>query len=110
MVASRAPAPPPIANLRAFAETTIDPVRPRAPASERLAPARAPAEPPAKTAPRKKRPARWPVRLCALVALGFAGASFLASPLGQRPEVREITSSARADAARSVAFVRAQFE
>lgn len=48
---------------------------------------------------------RWALALCALVALGSAGASFLSSPLGRKPSVVRVTSSARAHAGHAVRAV-----
>jgi hypothetical protein len=120
VAASSSPPPLPIASFRAFAETTIDPSRAGAPSGPYASPAplpsgsistvRAKAERPKPKTAARARTTRWPVRLCALVALGFAAASFFASPLGHRPEVRAATSAARADAARAVAFFRAQLD
>jgi hypothetical protein len=41
------------------------------------------------------RPARWPVVLCALVATYFGTAAFLESPLGAKPEVRQVIKVSR---------------
>jgi hypothetical protein len=47
---------------------------------------------------RSSRTSRAALVLCALVAIGFASAAFLASPLGKRPAVVRVTSSARVHA------------
>jgi hypothetical protein len=39
--------------------------------------------------------ARWPVVLCALVATYFGATAFLMSPLGAKPEVREVVKASR---------------
>ena len=54
-----------------------------------------PAVPAAAPAPRDRR---WPIFLCAFVAGLAGGAAFIASPAGQLPEVRQVTSSARGHA------------
>lgn len=46
---------------------------------------------------KKRRGKRWPLFLCAFVASTFAGAAFLASPLGARPEVRRAVDASRAE-------------
>lgn len=43
--------------------------------------------------PAAARAIRWPVVLCALIAFAAATASFLASPVGKRPEVQRVTSA-----------------
>jgi hypothetical protein len=43
--------------------------------------------------------ARWPVLLCGFVASVFAGAAFMYSPVGQRPEVRRAVVVAKTEAA-----------
>lgn len=41
---------------------------------------------------------RWPLFLCAFVASVAGGAAFIASPVGHRPAVQQVTISARAHA------------
>ena len=70
----------------------------------------APAAPaaPAIVAPlaKPKTASRWPLFLCAFVAGVSAGASFIASPAGQRPAVRHVVASVRAEAAHVTASIR----
>lgn len=47
---------------------------------------------------RRARPARWPVVLTALVALGFGCAAFTESPLAERPSVRPYADAVRGHA------------
>lgn len=56
------------------------------------APASVPVPAPAPTAS-NKRPAKWPVAMCAVFAMVAACAAFTESPLGQRPEVRPYTNA-----------------
>lgn len=42
--------------------------------------------------------ARWPLALCGFVAGAFACAAFLASPIGQRPDVKRVTHAAHVKA------------
>jgi hypothetical protein len=46
-----------------------------------------------------RRTSRGALVLCALIATGFAGAAFLASPAGHTPQVVRVTSAARSHAA-----------
>lgn len=43
-----------------------------------------------------RRPARWPVLLCALVATYCGVTAFLRSPLGAKPEVQVVVKASRA--------------
>jgi len=45
-----------------------------------------------------RRTIRWPVRFCGLIAIGYAVAAFLASPMGHRPEVVRVTSKVQVGA------------
>lgn len=64
-----------------------------------------------RAAAKTRKGSRWPVRMCGLVALGFAAKAFLASPVGHRPEVVKVTATARTNAwtayQGAVAFVHA---
>jgi hypothetical protein len=54
-----------------------------------------------------KRSARWPLLLCGFVASVFAGAAFMASPLGARPEVRHAVSVSKAKTSQAAHAVSA---
>lgn len=49
-----------------------------------------------------RRPARWPVLLCALVATYFGVTAFLRSPAGAKPEVQHAVKVSRAGIASAV--------
>jgi len=50
----------------------------------------------------KRRSKRWPLLLCAFVASGFAGAAFLASPMGARPEVKQAIATSRVETSKAL--------
>ena len=65
-------------------------------------------EAPVAPAPSVRRPARrWPLVLCAFVASVAGGAAVVASPVGHRPAVQHVTSSARAHATAAVSATTA---
>lgn len=61
------------------------------------------------TTHRTKRPtppgSGWAIALCALLAVGAAGASFLVSPMGHEPSVVRVTEAARLHARHAVRAV-----
>jgi len=90
------PAPMPRRDVVVFAPSALAIPSPTAivksaAAANDVASRAAPAE------PRRKDPARWPVRLCALVAIASGAAAFLTSPIGHRPEVTRVTRLVRAE-------------
>lgn len=66
------------------------------PVPEEAAPSVAPAAAPEPKV--RRRTIRWPVRFCGLIAIGYAVAAFLASPMGHRPQVVRVTSKVQASA------------
>lgn len=55
----------------------------------------------------QRRSARWPLAVCAFVASIFAGAAFMSSPLGARPEVRRVVEVSKAKTMNAVHTVAA---
>jgi hypothetical protein len=45
-----------------------------------------------------RRSVKWPVYICAFISATAASFSFFASPLGQRPDVRRVTTIVRVEA------------
>lgn len=53
-----------------------------------------------------RRPARWPVVLCALVATYFGTTAFIKSPLGAKPEVQHVVKVSRGHIASAIQTTR----
>ena len=65
------------------------------------------AAPPVAVASPRRATRRWPLFLCAFVASVAGGAAFIASPVGHRPAVQQVTSSARVHATAAVSATTA---